>query len=81
MRKTSDTVTDSLFRVTRNLSGTLIEEHEVKAVNGSPPNGGRIGGPMSVCGVFSGGLDTVSLRQKACMSYTLQPIQPGMRTN
>jgi hypothetical protein len=34
-------------------------------------------GPTSVSGVFTGGLDTVSLSQKACMSYTLQPIDPG----
>jgi hypothetical protein len=76
-RKHQSTVTDSVFRVTRSSSGTLIEEHEVKAVNGSPTNGERVGGPVSVGGVFSGGLDAVSLRQKACMSYTLQPIQPG----
>ena len=74
-KKQQSTITDSVFRVTRNLSGTLIEEHEIKVVNGSPANGERVGGPVTVGGVFSGGLDAVSLRQKACMSYTLQPIQ------
>jgi hypothetical protein len=75
--KQQSTITDSVFRVTRNLSGTLIEEHEIKVVNGTPANGERVGGPVTLGGVFSGGLDAVSLRQKACMSYTLQPIQPG----
>jgi hypothetical protein len=28
-------------------------------------------------GVFSGGLNTVSLSQRACMQYALQPIDPG----
>jgi hypothetical protein len=76
-KKQQSTVTDSVFRVTRSLSGVLTEEHEIKVVNGSPANGERVGGPVTVGGVFSGGLDAVSLRQKACMSYTLQPIQPG----
>ena len=75
-KRQQSTITDSVFRVTRNLSGTLIEEHEIKVVNGSPANGERVGGPVTVGGVFSGGLDAVSLRQKDCMSYTLQPIQP-----
>ena len=78
-KKHQSTVTDSVFRVTRSLSGTLLEEHEIKAVNGSPAKGERVGGPVSVGGVFLRGLDAVSLRQKACMSYTLQPIQPGQR--
>jgi hypothetical protein len=76
-KKHQYTVTDSVFRVTRNLSGTLIEEHEIKAVNGSPASGEHVGGPVSLGGVFSGGLDAVSLRQKICMSYALLPIQPG----
>lgn len=76
-KKQQSTSTDSVFRVTRSLSGTLTEEHEIKAVNGSPARGERVGGPVSLGGVFSGGLDAVSLRQKACMSYTLLPIQPG----
>lgn len=76
-KKQQSTVTDAVFRVTRSLSGTLVEEHEIKAVNGSPANGEHVGGPVSVGGVFLGGLDAVSLRQKSCMNYTLQPIQPG----
>jgi hypothetical protein len=76
-QKRQSTVTDSIFRVTRALSGTLTELHEIKAVNGTPASGERVGGPTTLSGVFSGGLDAVSLRQKACMSYTLQPIQPG----
>jgi hypothetical protein len=75
--KQQSTVTDSIFRVTHSVSGTLTESREIKAVNGTPAAGEQIGGPVTLGGVFSGGLDAVSLRQKACMSYTLQPIQPG----
>jgi hypothetical protein len=75
--KLQSTVTDSVFRVTRGVSGVISEERETKVVNGSPANGERVGGPTTLGGVFSGGLDVVSLRQKACMSYTLQPIQSG----
>jgi hypothetical protein len=76
-QKRQSTVTDSVFRVTRALSGTLAESREIKAVNGTPANVERVGGPVSLSGVFSGGLYAVSLRQKACMSYILQPIQSG----
>lgn len=76
-KKRQSTVTDSVFRVTHTLSGALAESHEIKAVNGTPANGERVGGPTTLSGVFSGGLDAVSLRQKACMSYVLQPIGPG----
>jgi hypothetical protein len=76
-QKHQSTVTDSVFRVARTLSGTLSESREIKAVNGTAANGERVGGPVTLSGVFSGGLDAVSLRQKACMSYTLQPIKPG----
>ena len=75
--KHQSTVTDSVFRVTHTASGTLTESREIKAVNGTPAAGEHIGGPVTLGGVFSGGLDAVSLRQKDCMSYTLQPIQPG----
>lgn len=71
------TVTNSVFRVVRTPSGTLTESHEVKSVNGAPAKGEHVGGPAILSGVFTGGLDAVSLRQKACMSYTLQPIEPG----
>jgi hypothetical protein len=76
-QKHQSTVTDSVFRVTRTVSRALSESHEIKAVNGTALNGERVGGPVTLSGVFSGGLDAVSLRQKACMSYTLEPIQPG----
>jgi hypothetical protein len=76
-KKHQSTITDSFFRVTHTLSGALTESHEIKAVNGSAASGERVGGPTTLSGVFSWGLDAVSLRQKACMSYTLQPIQPG----
>jgi hypothetical protein len=76
-KKHQSTVTDSVFRITRNLSGTLTESREIKAVNGTPTAAEQVGGPVTLSGVFSGGLDAVSLRQKACMSYTLQPIKPG----
>jgi hypothetical protein len=75
-KKHQSTVTDSVFRVVRTSSGTLTESHEVQAVNGPPAKGEDIGGPTSLSGVFTGGLDAVSLRQRACMSYTLQPIDP-----
>jgi hypothetical protein len=70
------TVTDSIFRVERSLSGPLTESREIKAINGTPAEGHQLGGPVVLAGVFSGGLDAVSLRQKVCMSYTLQPIEP-----
>jgi hypothetical protein len=76
-KKHQSTVTDSVFRVVRTSSGTLTESHEIQAVNGTPAKGERLGGPTTLSGVFTGGLDTVSLSQKACMSYKLQPIDPG----
>jgi hypothetical protein len=76
-KKLQSTVTDSVFRVVRTSSGILTESHEIQAVNGTPAKGEHVGGPTSLSGVFTGGLDAVSLRQRACMSYTLQPIDPG----
>jgi hypothetical protein len=76
-QKHQSTSTDSVFRVIRTSSGVLSESREIKAVNGTPANGEHVGGPAILSGVFKGGLDAVSLRQKACMSYTLQPIEPG----
>jgi hypothetical protein len=75
--KHQSTVTDSVFRTARTQSGALTESREIKAVNGTPAAGEQIGGPVTLGGVFSGGLDAVSLRQKACMSYTLLPNLPG----
>jgi hypothetical protein len=76
-KKRQSTITDSVFRVARSVSGTLTESREIKAINGTSTNGNKLGGPVVLEGVFSGGLDAVSLRQKACMSYTLQPIEHG----
>jgi hypothetical protein len=76
-QKHQSTLTDSVFRVVRSLSETLIESREIKAVNSTPADGEHVGGPAILSGAFTGGLDVVSLRQKACMSYTLQPIQAG----
>jgi hypothetical protein len=70
------TVTDSLFRITRTSTGTFTEQHEVQAINGTPAKGQNVGGPVILTGVFSGGLDPVSLNQKSCMTYTLEPIPP-----
>src|SRR3984885_16293593 len=76
-KKHQSSVTDSVFRVVRTSSGTLTESHEIQAVNGTPAKGEHVGGPTSLSGVFTGGLAAVSLRQKACMSYTLQRIDSG----
>ncbi|GGA58831.1 hypothetical protein GCM10011507_07740 [Edaphobacter acidisoli] len=67
-------VTDSIFRVTRTASGLLTELHETKTPDGAATTQVNMGGPVTLSGVFSGGLDAVSLKQKSCMSYTLQPI-------
>jgi len=75
------TDTDSIFRLKRSTgsgkAGTFVESREVKAINGTPAEGKNISGPSILSGVFSGGLNTVSLGQKSCMSYALQPIKPG----
>lgn len=78
------TSTDSIFRLERSSTSssqptTLTESREVKAINGSPTQASEaknISGPSILSGVFSGGLDTVSLSQKSCMSYALQPVSP-----
>jgi len=78
---TSDTVTDSTFRLKRTLnldhSITFTESRDVKTVNGHPAGGGDISGPAILSGAFSGGLAIVSNSQKACMSYKLRPIRPN----
>ena len=80
-RKREATVTDSVFRLKRSSrpgqAATLDESRDVKAINGISMQGEHIAGPSILSGAFSGGLDLVSLDQNACMSYTLQPIQPG----
>ena len=75
-KRVQSTVTDSVFRVVRAPSGTLTESHDIQAINGTPARGEQVRGPTIVSGVFTGSLDTVSLSQNACMSYTLQPIDP-----
>lgn len=76
--RTGETVTDSVFRLRRMASArqttTLVESREIKAVNGKPPTSQTIRGPSLVSGVFEGGLAVVSLNQRACMKYELQPI-------
>ncbi|MDW5265677.1 MULTISPECIES: hypothetical protein [Acidobacteriaceae] len=73
-------VNDSIFRLKRvtHPSGitTLDESRETKAVNGAVAEK-QIQGPTTLSGVFSGGLDVVSLDQQSCMSYALEPTKPG----
>lgn len=74
-------VNDSIFRLKRvtHANGTtaLEESRETKATNGTPVEGKQISGPTILSGVFSGGLDIVSLDQQSCMTYTLEPTKPG----
>jgi hypothetical protein len=76
-----DATTDSTFRLKRvvNADGrpTLVESRDVKVVYGDHASGKDLVGPSIVRGAFSGGLSIVSLSQKACMRYTLEPINPG----
>lgn len=70
------TVTDSIFRVERRTSGPikrLIESREIKAVNGHPSTKKELPGPITLQGVFSGGLDVVSTAQTSCMRYAFDP--------
>jgi hypothetical protein len=80
-QKHQSTVTDSVFRLEHVLhpgqGPSFVESREIKAINGSPAAGSNLDGPVVLSGVFSGGLNTVSLSQKACMRYDLQPINPG----
>ncbi len=79
--KKQNATTDSTFRLKRvpgiDRKTTLEESREVKSVNGHPTSGGDFNGPSMVGGAFSGGLSIVSLSQKACMRYALQPITSG----
>lgn len=70
-------VTDSRFRVTRTGAGSLTESHELTGPDGTTSDRKFVSGLVTLGGVFSGGLDAVSLKQAACMHYTLQPIVPG----
>ncbi|MBB5061044.1 hypothetical protein HDF16_005780 [Granulicella aggregans] len=73
-RKHQVTVTDSIFKVIRSASGALMESHEIQAVTGPPVPAGSFGGPGSIRGVLTGGLETVSTSQNACMHYVLEPV-------
>jgi hypothetical protein len=74
-----DTVTDSVFRLKRDLrpdhSTVLAESRDIKTVNGRPASSDEISGPSILSGAFSGALAMVSLSQKACMNYKLRPIK------
>ncbi|MEO6816947.1 MAG: hypothetical protein ABI177_09610 [Edaphobacter sp.] len=80
-RKQQMTVNDSIFRLERvthsGSAATFEESREAKAINGTSVEGKQIRGPTVLGGVFSGGLDVVSLSQESCMSYTLEPTKPG----
>ena len=74
------TEADSTFELMR-VSGPsgktiLSESREVKSINGHPSPGSdfRIAGMPQ--GAFSGSLSLVSLRQQACMQYSLLPGTP-----
>jgi hypothetical protein len=72
------TVTDSTFHLTRvsppNRSSFLDESREDMVVNGSPTRQKELEAPAVLSGVFSRGLDAVSLNQKTCMRYSLGPM-------
>ena len=73
-----ETVTDSVFRLKRtaeaNHTTSLVESREIKKVNGKAASSQDMKGPSLVSGAFEGGLDIVSLNQRGCMKYALQPI-------
>lgn len=79
--KSQISVNDSIFRLKRvthpNGITVLDESRETRAMNGTPVEGKQIHGPTILSGVFSGGLDLVSLDQQSCMSYALEPVKPG----
>jgi len=79
--KLQSSVSDSIFRLRRvahpGSAATLEESRETRAVNGTPVEEKQIHGPTILSGVFSGGLDLVSLDQRSCMSYALEPTKPG----
>lgn len=79
--KSQISVNDSIFRLKRvthpGRTATLEESRETRAVNGTPAEAKQIHGPTILSGVFSGGLDLVSLSQRSCMSYALEPTKPG----
>lgn len=81
-RHEQHTITESIFRLKRedgaDRQTTLTESREIVTVNGSPTNQKDLHGPAILSGVFSKGLNAVSLDQESCMRYTLQP--PSSKT-
>jgi hypothetical protein len=79
--KKQNATTESTFRLKRVLNPdhktTLEESREVKTIDGHPASGDEFVVPALVRGAFSGGLSIVSLSQKTCMHYTLEPIKPN----
>lgn len=73
-----NTVTDSIFRLKRtpnpDRTTTLVESRDIRTVDGKPATSQKMEGPSMLHGAFEGGLDIVSVNQKSCMRYTLQPI-------
>ena len=74
-----NTVTDSVFRLRRTgvpgHSTALEESREIEKVNGKPATSQKIDGPTLLSGVFEGGLAVISLSQRACMTYELEPVK------
>jgi hypothetical protein len=54
----------------------LRESREVKTVNGKPATADSADGGILLDGVFSNGLELVSMSQQACMDYSLKSINP-----
>ena len=73
-----ETVTDSVFRLKRaenpDHTASLVESREIKTVDGKPADSvpmRRL--PSQVNGVFEGAFAVVSLGEKRCMRYSLEP--------
>jgi hypothetical protein len=78
------TVIDSVFRLKRTQNSdhttTLVEQREIKTVNGKPATKQDMDGPTLLNGMFEGGLAAVSLSQAACTNYSLQRIDSSRPT-
>jgi hypothetical protein len=82
-----DTTTESIFRIFRapgaDGQSHLHESRVLQTVDGKPPRKdsddetSALEGPMSVVGIFSGGLNLVSASGKACFRYKLHPARRG----
>jgi hypothetical protein len=73
------TITDSIFRLKRTAGPggktMLAESREIRSVNGKPATSQDVDGPAMLHGAFEGGLAVVSLDQRACMRYQLEPTR------